>query len=132
MEVPMKKASMALLVAAALTLPGIASARTVLRCTNAKRLGAPSYAVTAGQSSMSLWKVPMNPTAKPILIATVPAGAAVIYGNAWILTANHGRSGYAHLYASPQRSLIDINLFAPGRGSTVNTNGPVTDYTCRK
>lgn len=110
-----------------------AEARTILTCQyTGPLLGAPQYSLMVedsdgGPNRYYLALVPQNPMAD-IHMMDVPA--PVRYGNAWIVTRDMGRSGYAHLYSNGKTTVIDINLFQAGdRG--LNTSGPQTDYECK-
>lgn len=124
-----KLASFATLVCAA---PAASAAtHTLVTCTG-DLLGAPGYSVEVvdadggSPARYRLVKRPNNPAFGPYTV-DVPYERALRYGDAFILTLDRGRSGYAHLYTRGEVTVIDVNLFEQ---TDINSNGPKTNYTC--
>jgi hypothetical protein len=110
----------------------------LLTCSRTDVLGAPTYIVkqVAGAPHIphsSFWTVtekPLNPMAEPN-VEFIPGDGRVVYigdltNQAFILSADLGKSGYVHLYFDPEtkKSLIDISTMH------ISTNGPQTEYSC--
>ena len=108
-----------------LALPSAAAEKLTCAPTGGM-LGAPSYQLKYSGSTVQLLKVPLNPTAKPTVIAS--ATGIIRYGDTTHFLANKGRSGYAFLYANKDVAVIDVNLF--GQQGTLNTAKPLTNYKC--
>ena len=104
----------------------------LLVCTNSQVMGAPTYTIVRDNSAESeqffIRKTPINPMVDP---EEIPVSNANLlqYGETFIFTVNHGRSGYAHFYKNGDTSLIDINLFMQ---NDINTKVPLTNYTCEE
>jgi len=49
----------------------------------------------------------------------------------FILTANHGSMGYAHLYTDGDKTIVDVNHHGLGGVDGVDTQGPQDGYTCQ-
>lgn len=110
----------------------------LLNCARNDVVGAPYYIVkqVAGAPNIpnsSIWTItekPLNPMAQAKVETFAGDGRVVHIGNrgaqAFILTADLGRSGYAHIYFDPEtkKSLIDISTMH------ISTNGPRTEYSC--
>ncbi|MBK8202961.1 MAG: hypothetical protein IPK68_11775 [Bdellovibrionales bacterium] len=110
----------------------------LLNCASTAALGAPSYIVkqVAGAPHIpnsSFWTItekPLNPMAQSKVETVAGDGRVVHIGNrgeqAFILSADLGKSGYVHLYVDPgtKKSLIDISTMH------ISTNGPLTEYSC--
>lgn len=98
-----------------LAYPAFAHRQSLMTCVSSA-LGAPSLQVIAEHSAGApakyiLVQKPLNPTA-PATEFALERVQDVDYGSTRIITANHGRSGYAHFYISESGlSLVDINLF---------------------
>lgn len=109
-----------------------AAEKELLRCTrDSHALGAPVYAITeqgspGNPSRFFLKLIPLNPTVRPVSLEIAPP---IHYADTWIATKDVGRSGYAHLYAHGNTTLVDVNLFQV-RYRGLNTRGPVQDYRC--
>jgi hypothetical protein len=102
----------------------------ILRCTS-PLLGAPVYSIERLEPEAQpvfyrLSKIPNNPFFGPYTENVVPQDV-IEYGNTTILTVDRGRSGYALVYANNDVTVIDVNLF---QNPEMNTDGPVTAYTC--
>jgi hypothetical protein len=114
----------------ALAVPSIAAAETMTCTPEPGLLGAPSYKLVKETNRVALYKVPLNPTVRPILIAS--STGIIRYGNTTIFVANYGRSGYAFLFSNTTTpkpaAVIDINLF---QHQEHNTNGALTKYKCK-
>lgn len=110
----------------------------LLNCARTDVVGAPNYIVkqVAGAPNIpnsSTWRIiekPLNPMAHAKVETFAGDGRVVHIGNrgaqAFILTADLGKSGYAHIYFDPEtkKSLIDISTMH------ISTNGPQTEYSC--
>lgn len=113
-------------------VPGIVQAQTVLTCTGPVGMfGAPSYRIELEARKASLFKVFLNPTVQPLLVAS--SDQFIRYGRTTIFVADLGKSGYVLVYSSeaPGKSaaVIDINL---ATHRDLNTPGAVTGYSCRR
>lgn len=110
----------------------------LLTCARLDVMGAPTYIVkqVAGAPHIpnsSFWTIleqPLNPTAQP-KIETIPGEGRVVqigrHGNqAFIFSADLGRSGHVHFYFDPEtkKTLIDIATMH------ISTQGPRTEYSC--
>lgn len=103
----------------------------ILECVQPRLLGAPVYTVSksdfdgafpAYRLTRSYPFIDGEPVSADLYRARL-----IQYGGTFILTEDQGRSGYAHIYAHPGVSIIDIQLFQhPG----VSTAGPVMGYMC--
>ena len=126
----MKSLKYAVLGIVALAFPSFAAAGTLTCAPAGGPLGAPSYKIKLETGKASLYKVPLNPTARPILVAS--STGIIRYGNTTIFIANYGRSGYAHVFSNdtPRKAaaIIDINLFQRPEN---NTGGALTNYKCK-
>lgn len=119
---------------ALLTIPSLSraseSTQDILECTSSL-LGAPSFKILSVESaeglrSYRIVKKVNNPLYGPYIL-DVSTSAVTYYGGAFILTVNHGRSGYAHVFSHGDVSVIDIDLFL---NDDLNTNGPLTNFKC--
>lgn len=118
----------------ALNIASTASAdegtREVLRCTGTL-LGAPTYSLelvdpAEGPFFYRLIKQPNNPLFGPYT-TEVEYGDVIRYGDAFILSQNEGRSGYALIYSRGETTIIDVNLF---QHPEISSDGPMTNYQC--
>lgn len=105
--------------------------REVLHCTGTL-LGAPTYSVelvdpSEGPLFYRLIKQPNNPLVGPYM-TEIAYGEVIRYGDAFILTQDEGRSGYALIYARGGTTVIDVNLF---QQPEINSDGPLTNYQCQ-
>ena len=113
---------------AASSLGAVASAETLLKCTN-RRPGAPQIIVSRDQDGYNLATKPIAPNARSVLVAKFDAAGVTYYGGTIIMHHNMGRSGYIHFYHStksanrPEVFLLDDNRFMRGAGLQ-------TDYKC--
>ena len=128
----MKASAHAILLVAFLGVSGAAEAQAVLTCTATGGLvGAPSYRIEVEGAEASLYKVFVNPTQRPIRVAST--ARIIRYGSVTIFVADLGKSGYALVYsneaAGRATAVIDINL--PTRRE-LSTQGPITTYACAR
>jgi hypothetical protein len=110
----------------------------LLTCSRTDIMGAPTYTVkqVAGAPHLpnsSFWTVtekPLNPMAESKTETISGEGRVVHLGRhgdqAFIFSADLGRSGYIHVYFDPEtkKSLIDIATM------NISTHGPKTEYSC--
>lgn len=110
----------------------------LLTCSRADVLGAPTYIVkqVAGAPHIphsSFWTItekPLNPMAEAKTETISGEGRVVQVGRhgdqAFIFSADLGKSGYVHFYFDPEtkKTLIDIAT------RHISTHGPITEYSC--